>query len=357
MRIAIIADTHSGIRGNSEHFIRLQENFWTKVFWPAIDEHKCEHIIHLGDFFDNRKGLCQTVMESVYQTFLVPFMDRSIPMDLIIGNHDTFYKNTNRLNSPDLMFRNVPDIKLHVDRVDVDTFDGVDIGFVPWICDDNREKIFRQLEKLDVDLLCGHFEFSGFAMYKGQLATHGLDPNVLKQFKQILSGHYHYESKSGNVHYIGSPHWATWADYGDSRGFYIFDTNDRSMTKIENTEEIFVKLIYNNGFGKAYKNLDFSDCTNKYVQLVVKNRESASKFETDLQKLEASLPIDLQIVDETTMDTTLTNSIEDSEVGSKDTFQVVDEYVEEVENLTTKQKDGLTRLMKDLYREAIEQRV
>ena len=38
--------------------------------------------------------------------------ERGITMDLIIGNHDTYYKNTNDVNSPELLLYNQPNVNV-----------------------------------------------------------------------------------------------------------------------------------------------------------------------------------------------------------------------------------------------------
>jgi predicted phosphodiesterase len=55
MKIAIINDTHCGMRNSSDIFIEYQDTFYTKVFFPYLKENNIKQIIHLGDYFDHRK--------------------------------------------------------------------------------------------------------------------------------------------------------------------------------------------------------------------------------------------------------------------------------------------------------------
>jgi metallophosphoesterase superfamily enzyme len=99
MKFAILNDTHAGIRNSSEIFLDNAEKFYSTVFFPYLEEHKITHIVHLGDFFDNRKFINFRALHRNRKMFLSQLRERSLTMDIICGNHDTFYKNTNELNS------------------------------------------------------------------------------------------------------------------------------------------------------------------------------------------------------------------------------------------------------------------
>ena len=53
---------------------------------------------------------------------------------LTIGNHDCYYKNTNNVNSPELLLRNYPNIKIYTKATEV-KFDKLNVLFLPWIKD------------------------------------------------------------------------------------------------------------------------------------------------------------------------------------------------------------------------------
>ena len=54
MKLAILNDTHAGIRNSSDIFIDNAEKFYSDVFFPHCVEHNIRHIVHLGDYYDNR---------------------------------------------------------------------------------------------------------------------------------------------------------------------------------------------------------------------------------------------------------------------------------------------------------------
>ena len=73
--------------------------FYEEIFFPYLDQHDIKHIIHMGDYFDRRKFINFASMQRNIEHFVKPMIERGITMDLIIGNHDTYYKNTNEVNS------------------------------------------------------------------------------------------------------------------------------------------------------------------------------------------------------------------------------------------------------------------
>ena len=49
MKIAIINDTHFGIRSDSVAFHEYFKHFYENEFFPYLDKHNIKHIIHQGD--------------------------------------------------------------------------------------------------------------------------------------------------------------------------------------------------------------------------------------------------------------------------------------------------------------------
>ena len=57
MKIALVTDTHAGVRGDSDTFAQYQYKFWYELFVPYLREHNIKNIIHLGDITDRRKWI------------------------------------------------------------------------------------------------------------------------------------------------------------------------------------------------------------------------------------------------------------------------------------------------------------
>ncbi len=91
----------------------------------------------------------------------------------------------------------------------------------------------------------GHLEIKGFEMHNGHMNEHGTEKSVFKRFEKVMSGHFHKKSDDGHIYYLGTQYEMTWSDYKCPKGFHIFDTQTRELSRIENDNTIFKKIIYN----------------------------------------------------------------------------------------------------------------
>ena len=99
MKIAILNDTHTGIRNSADIFLDNAAQFYNETFFPYLKKHGIKQIIHLGDYYDNRKAINIKALYHNRKNFLEPLRDAGISMDVITGNHDTYFKDTNTPNS------------------------------------------------------------------------------------------------------------------------------------------------------------------------------------------------------------------------------------------------------------------
>ena len=56
-KVALITDTHFGVRKGSQIFHDYFEEFYSKTFFPTLLDRGITTCIHLGDVFDVRKGI------------------------------------------------------------------------------------------------------------------------------------------------------------------------------------------------------------------------------------------------------------------------------------------------------------
>ena len=99
MKVAILNDTHCGVRNSSDIFLKYQERFYEEVFFPYLKENNIKNILHLGDYYEHRKFVNFKALNANRKHFLEPMRDAGITMDIIPGNHDVYFKNTNELCS------------------------------------------------------------------------------------------------------------------------------------------------------------------------------------------------------------------------------------------------------------------
>ena len=99
MKIALITDTHFGARNDSLLFNDFFKKFYEDIFFPTLKERNIKKIIHLGDVVDRRKFINFKTLNSMKEILFTPLEEMGCDMEIIVGNHDIYYKNTLAVNS------------------------------------------------------------------------------------------------------------------------------------------------------------------------------------------------------------------------------------------------------------------
>ena len=55
MRLAIINDSHFGVRNDSPLFLEYSLKFFESIFFPYLEANGINTVIHMGDLLDRRK--------------------------------------------------------------------------------------------------------------------------------------------------------------------------------------------------------------------------------------------------------------------------------------------------------------
>jgi predicted phosphodiesterase len=350
MKIALINDTHWGARNDSPAFIDYFNKFYNEVFFPYLQQNNINTIIHLGDVVDRRKF----INHNTAHNFKLNFWDKidllNIDTHVIIGNHDTYYKNTNEINA--LQNLNISfNTKVYTSCETVN-FDGLDILFIPWICDANMEDSLHNIDKSTAQIVMGHLEIKGFEMHKGHLNEQGLDKDLFKRFEKVISGHFHKKSDDGQVYYLGCPYQIMWSDYNCPKGFHIFDTATREITRVPNPLIMFKKFIYDDK-KEDYSKKDLSDYENTYVKLFISQKTDSDMFDKLLDRFHNEInAYEINVIEDLSSDinSTVKENILDQ---GEDTLTFLGNYIDQVD--TTLDRAKLKTFAKQLYVEASEQ--
>jgi len=343
MKIALITDQHLDGRKGSLAFWNFFQKFYDEVFFPILEKEKVSAIIDLGDTFDNRKSIDFNTFNRVKGNYFERLQGYEVHM--LLGNHCTYYKNTNRINSPELLLKEYSNINIYASPKHI-KLGSKKFLMLPWINTENRDDVLKLLETSDADNLCGHLEVNGFEVTPGMKFDHGgLEPSVFKNFHRVWSGHFHHRSKKGNIQYLGNPYQMFWNDYKDTRGFHIYDTETDKLKFIPNPFEIFEKIFYNDK-KEDYNKQDVSDYKDKYIKIVVEEKYDYQMFETLVDRLYNIGVHGITVVENLVSEDTAT----DIEVSSKDTLTLLNEYIDEVE--MSVDKTDLKTLMRSLYIES-----
>ena len=342
MKVAIITDTHYGARKGSKHLHDYFELFYKNIFFPSLEEHGVETIIHMGDAFDSRKSIDYQSLEWAKRVVFDPLSKYNVHM--IVGNHDCYYKNTNNVNSPELLLQTYSNIKTYSTVSEVE-IGGLNILFIPWINNENFESTVSSIKTTSSVCAMGHLELNGFRAHRGHVMEDGMDCELFEKFSHVFSGHYHTRSDNGKIFYLGNPYEMYWNDVNDPRGFHIFDTKTLELTQINNPYKLFYNIYYED---TPYQLLDTSEYENKIVKIIVRKKSNPKAFEKFVDKLYSSGIQDLKIVENFNI-----VESEDFEINEEEnTISILNRYVDESES--DYDTIRVKRILQEIYQQACE---
>jgi len=344
MKIAIITDQHFGARKNSKLFHDYFLKFYNDVFFPTLEAEGIDTIVDMGDTFDSRKGIDFSALSWAKNNYYDKLKDYTI--HTIVGNHTAYYKNTNQVNSIDLLLREYENVKIYSEVTEI-KLGNLGVLLIPWINPENEEKTFKDLKKTKCDVVMGHLDLNGFRATQGHIQEHGTDSTPFERFKLVYSGHFHVRSNERNIYYLGNPYEMFWNDCDDTRGFHIFDTETLEHTPIDNPYRIFHKIFYED---TNYQTFDTRKYENKIVKIIVKDKNDNKKFEKFVDKLYNSNVAELKIVENFEFNGWY--SKDDDVFESEDTMSILNKYVEEAD--ITLDKSLVQKMLQEVYQEACE---
>ena len=342
MKVAIITDTHYGARKGSKYLHDYFELFYQNVFFPSLEEHGIKTVIHMGDVFDSRKSIDYQSLEWAKRVVFDPL--KKYKVHAITGNHDCYYKNTNEVNSPELLLTDYPNIKTYSSPKTI-KIGGLNILMLPWICTENYDESLIQIKKSKAKVVMGHLEINGFRATRGHMMETGMDVKVFNKFDKVYSGHFHTRSEDGKIFYLGNPYEMFWNDVNDPRGFTIFDTETLTHTPINNPYKLFYNIYYDD---TPHQTFDVREYQNKIVKVIVRKKSSPKLFEKFIDKLYSAGIEDLKIVENFVLPENDDFEIDEEE----NTLSILNRYIDESE--VQYDKSIIKDIFQNLYRQACE---
>ena len=348
MKIAIITDTHFGARNDNNNFNEYFYKFYEEQFFPYLKEHNIKDCLHLGDIMDRRKFVSYRTAKDFRERFILPFSQLGVNLHVLVGNHDTYFKNTNEVNSVEELIGNrYNNIKIYPEAEET-KFDNLSVLFVPWINASNHASTMKMIENSRADMCMGHLEIAGFEMMKGMKNEHGINKSVFTKFDTVFSGHFHHKSDDGHIYYLGSPYEFYWNDCDDRKGFHIFDTESRSLDRIINPRTIHKKIYYDDT-QNDYKTHNLEQYKDNYVKVIVVNKKDLYQFDQFTERLLKADSHEVKIIEDfSDLDA---NTVSDDIVeNTQDTMTLLSKYIDELD--VTLDKGRLKNLQRQLYTEA-----
>tara|TARA_R110002153_G_scaffold25079_4_gene79718 strand:+ start:301 stop:1362 length:1062 start_codon:yes stop_codon:yes gene_type:complete len=349
MRIALLNDTHFGARSDSPAFIKYFNRFYDEIFFPYLEENNITTLIHLGDVVDRRKFINFNTAHNFQNKFWKRLWEMKIDTHIILGNHDTYYKNTNSINSMQQLITTFDGVNepFIYEKPKTVEFDGLPILFVPWICPENEEESLKAITESQAQICMGHLEVKGFEMHKGHFQDHGLEMDLFKRFEKVYSGHYHRKSDNGTIFYLGTQYEITWSDYQCPKGFHVFDTNTRELTRIPNPISMFKKIVYNDKVN-SYSTMDISEYENCFIKVIVEEKTDVNQFGDFIDRLHNEIHTNEVNVIEDSYNINSTADVNIVDQG-EDTLSFLQNYINSLD--TELDKNKMNSIVKDLYSE------
>jgi len=357
-KIGFITDTHWGQHNDNQVFYDYMKKA-VEYYFTVFEEQGVEIVIHGGDVVDRRKFINYVTALRLREDFLKPLSERFKKTYFICGNHDVYYKDTNKVNALNILrLDEFSNFEIHEKWPHEITVDGADILLLPWITVDNEEKAYEAVSNSKAKTCIGHLEVIGATMDKyGQVADHGLSPFLLEQFESVYTGHFHHPSVKGNVHYVGAAFELDWNDYNDPRGVTIIDPVNHTREFFQCPYKLFRNYHYADSTEKKINLLKqdidrgyfkkFSDC---FVKLRVQSKNDDMIYEEVYKQINDAGPASFKTEDQFEPTEDEQTDIDLTNVDSTQT--ILSRYIEK--RMPDEMKKGVASNVNELYNEAIQ---
>ena len=117
MNIVIITDQHFGARKGAPYIHNYFKKFYDDIFFPYLKENKIDTVVDMGDTFDNRRNIDLASLEWSKKVYYDRLQAMGITVHTIVGNHTAYYKDTNEINTVDLLLKEYDNDLSRHDRI------------------------------------------------------------------------------------------------------------------------------------------------------------------------------------------------------------------------------------------------
>jgi DNA repair exonuclease SbcCD nuclease subunit len=264
---------------------------------------------------------------------------------LLVGNHDTLYRNTNAVSSPHLIFGMHDNIDV-IDTVKEMYIDDVKCLMLPWINKENYENSLAAVKNTEAEYCFGHLELNDFEMTSGIKCTAGLNAGLFKKFKAVFTGHFHLVQDVGNIHYLGSFYQTTWTDCGDQKRIYVVgdDIDKFDLTPVPMARQIFKKVHLTKEEPITQEIIDsVAKC---YVKVYLSYKMTLKEDKLLSKMVDNAIKVDV-------IDLRLILDEDAGDVSEEDFLEIFNGFMELQEDLDVDLKAAVIKLIKKTYNEAL----
>ena len=290
--IPLITDLHFGAKASNKQFFETNMEFYEKQFFPYLIDNNIPEVICIGDVFEDRNKVDWYILQELKRRFFGWFERNKIKLHVIVGNHDSVFRNTLSHHAFKETF-NEYKYCVYYDEITKIEIGKYTFAMVPWLCGEH-EVVFPK-----ADICIGHFEIQSFPMTKGIECKDGFLTAAFSDYKLTFSGHFHIRNEYNNgkfkIVYIGNPYQKDWGDFNEPKGFCLLKDNFEYEFINNDISPSYVKIIYDNGhlsavgLGDEYASITEKEAIaiaqNHFVKIIIKE----CKKPKDLDKLHQSM--------------------------------------------------------------------
>ena len=223
----MFTDIHWGCRNNSDQH---NQDCTEYVDWfiSQVKKNKCNTIIFMGDWFENRNAINVATLNASYDA-LDKLNKLELPIYFLVGNHDLYHRN-DRVQFSTYHYTQFSNVILTYEPL-IDRLDNEKCIFFPYLFDTEYPNAAAMIKTHKPKYVFGHFEFKNFVVTgSDRMMEHGPDHKVFKGPTYIFSGHYHKRQANDNIIYIGNTFPTNFGDaWDENRGMAILDTKTEDV--------------------------------------------------------------------------------------------------------------------------------
>lgn len=359
LETGLLQDLHLGVRNGSAAFREFHMMYLLEYALPYFHSKGITTVLSGGDVMDSRRSLLALDRHWIVNKLIPKLKEFNITIFALCGNHDSGLKDSLEVNWINWLAAESDGYIVEISKPQDLTVGDCTYAMIPWICKDNYEETLKYIENTDATIAIMHAELEGFSM-GGSLCTHGtIDANLLSKFDQVLSSHFHCQSKRGNIEYLGTNFDLTWGDYEDCtiKGITTINNLTQHKTFLPNPEgmSIFKVLEYNHSditstkVGKKWLDKSYLEDTlhlkNKVVRIEVTDRSNSSHYKAFLNTLRLIDCVNFNVLDLTKEVETFEQDVTVEEFKLS-TLEVLLDKVDLTEGIN---HDGVADKLKQVY--------
>lgn len=288
-KICCVSDIHIGVHQNSAlwHEITID---WAKWLAKELKDKNIHDIMICGDLFHYRDEIAVNTIQVATEVLNIW---RDFNIGILIGNHDSYYKDKVDVNSLSILsgWNNITIF----DTVTTLQCFGRELTFCPW-----GTEVYEIPDTSDI--VFGHFEIQSFKLNAFKVCDHGLNTDdLLAKGRLVLTGHFHTREErkyeTGDIVYLGNPFQMDFGDVGQSKGYYILDIENSKYEFNENKiSPKHIKLTLSN----LVKTGKLTDSTKKLingniVRFIIDRNISPDEVDIVLRKFTSLNPVSLNV--------------------------------------------------------------